>query len=382
VLKQVARARVIRKALVIGGGIGGLSAAIALRKAGIDVDLVELQTDWKVYHVGVIVQGNFIRAMEALGIVDEAVAVGFPLSGVIFQTLHGQVVADIPGIKLASPQYPSDLGMARPALHRVLSGAALRAGAKVRLGVTYTNIEQSADAVRVQFTDGAAGTYDVVVGADGVHSKLRSLVLGSDLQPQFTGQGVWRYNVPRPQHVDRMIMCMGLPGGKCGFVPLTRATGYVLLVQSEPGNPKHPADRLADIFRERLAPCTGLMAELREHITDSSKVVYRPLEVVFVPRPWYRGRVVLIGDAVHTTTPHLGQGAAQAVEDAVVLGELLTQDAPLPVLLEKFMDRRHDRCRFIQQASIQIGEWEQRPTPDANPQALTTRMLQTMAQPI
>jgi 2-polyprenyl-6-methoxyphenol hydroxylase-like FAD-dependent oxidoreductase len=372
----------IRKALVIGGGIGGLAAAIALRRAGIEVDLVELQTGFKVYHVGVIVQGNFIRAMEALGIVDQAVAAGFPLNGVIFQTLDGHVIADIPGVKLASPQYPSDLGMARPALHRVLSEAALKLGTSVRFGTTYSDIEPSPDKVDVSFTDGTRSSYDIVIGADGVGSKLRSKILGSQLKPQFTGQGVWRYNVPRPPQMNRMFMCVGLQGGKCGFVPLTRDTGYVLLVQAEPGNPRHPSERLADIFRERLAACTGVMAQLRDHITDSSQVVYRPLEVAFVPAPWYRGRVVLIGDAVHATTPHLGQGAAQAVEDAVVLGELLRKDEPLDTLFAQFMQRRYERCRFIQEASVQIGEWELRPAPDANPQALTARMLQVMSQPI
>jgi 2-polyprenyl-6-methoxyphenol hydroxylase-like FAD-dependent oxidoreductase len=373
---------VIRRALVIGGGIGGLSAAIALRRAEIDVDLVELQTGWKVYHVGVIVQGNFLRAMQALGILDDAIAAGFPLNGVIFQTLHGQVIADIPGLKLAGPEYPSDLGMARPALHRVLSDAALKLGVNVRFGATYTDIEQTDRAVDVGFTDGARSSYDVVIGADGVGSQLRSKILGCELKPQFTGQGVWRYNVPRPPQIDRMIMCVGLKGGKCGFVPLTRETGYVLLVQEEPGNPRHPPERLADIFRERLADCTGVFAQLRDDITDSSKVVYRPLEVIFAPAPWYRGRVVLIGDAVHTTTPHLGQGAAQAVEDAVLLGELLRGDEPLDTLFAQVMQRRYERCRFIQEASVQIGEWEQRPTPDANPQALTARMLQVMSQPI
>ena len=147
--------------------------------------------------------------------------------------------------------------------------------------------------------------------------------------PRFTGQGVWRYNVPRPPEVTRTFMCMGLEGGKCGFCPLTPTTGYVILVQSEPGNPRHPADKLADIMRGRLAACTGLMAQLRDQITDPSQVVYRPLEAVFVPAPWYRGRVLLIGDAVHATTPHMGQGAAQAVEDAVVLGQVFAQNLPI-----------------------------------------------------
>ena len=372
----------IKKVLIIGGGIGGLSTAIALRQAGIAVDLIEIKQDWKVYHVGIIVQGNFIRAMVALGIADKAIAAGFPSSGVTFQTIHGQVLMEIPGIPVAGPNYPTDLGMSRPALHQILTEAALGAGTNVRLGVTFTDIQQADDKAIVTFTDGTAGEYDLVVGADGVHSKVRSAIFGDELQPEFTGQGVWRYNVPRPPEINRTFLAVGLEGGKCGFCPLTEETGYVLLVQAEPGNPHHPADQLADIFRERLAACTGVMAELREQITDSSLVIYRPLEALLLPAPWHQGRVLLIGDAAHATTPHLGQGAAQAVEDGVVLGELLARDEPLPQLLDEFMQRRFERCKFIVEGSLQLGAWEMNPTPEADPPGLTKKMLGVVAQPI
>lgn len=372
----------VKKVLIIGGGIGGLSTAIALRKAGITVDLVEIKSEWKVYHVGIIVQGNFIRAMVALGIADKAVAAGFPSSGVEFQTLHGHVVASIPGIPVAGPNYPTDLGMARPALHTILSEAALEAGTNVRLGMTFTDIQQNENSVTVTFTDGTTGAYDLVVGADGVHSKVRSAIFGDEVQPQFTGQGVWRYNTPRPPNVTRTFLAVGLAGGKAGFCPLTEETGYVLLVQAEPGNPHHPADKLADIFRARLAACTGVLAELRDQITDSAQVIYRPLEALLMPAPWHNGRVLLIGDAAHATTPHLGQGAAQAVEDGVVLGELLARDEPLPGLLDEFMQRRFERCKFIVEGSLQLGEWEMNPTPEADPPGLTKKMLGVVALPI
>lgn len=371
-----------RKVLIVGGGIGGLSAAVALRRAGVEVDLVEINTSFKVYHVGIIVQGNFIRAMHELGIADQAVAAGFPQFGLQFKDLHDHVLVDIPGIPLAGDHYPSDLGMARPALHGVLTEAARVNGANLRLGLTFETIEQSADHVDVTFTDGSRGRYDLVVGADGVRSKVRTTFFPEAPQPHFTGQGVWRYNVPRPAEVTRTFMCIGLDGGKCGFCPLTPTTGYVILVQSEPGNPRHPPDQLASIMRSRLAACTGLMATFRDQIVDSSRVVYRPLEAVFVPAPWYRGRVLLMGDAAHATTPHLGQGAAQAVEDAVVLGRVFQQNLPMDQLLETFMQRRYERCKFIFESSLQIGAWEQRPTPDADPAALTKKMLATVAQPI
>jgi 2-polyprenyl-6-methoxyphenol hydroxylase-like FAD-dependent oxidoreductase len=372
----------VKNALIVGGGIGGLSAAIALRKSGLEVDLVEAHREWNVYHVGIVVQGNAIRAMAALGIADQCVAAGFPYDGLEFRDLAGNLLADIHGMRLAGPQYPSDLGLTRPALHAILSGAAAAAGVNIRLGTTFTELRDGAAGVDVKLTDGSSRRYDVVVGADGVNSKVRELLFGAEVKPRFTGQGVWRYNVPRPQGLTRAQMYVGLAAGKCGFIPLTHKEGYVLLVQAEPPHMHFSDDELAPQFRARLARCTGVMAELREQITDSRLVVYRPLKAFFAPAPWHRGRIILIGDAVHATTPHMGQGAAQALEDAVVLGELLARDQPHEQLFAEFMRRRFERCKFVFEASLQIGEWEQRPGPDADPAGLTARLMPALAAPI
>lgn len=372
----------VKKALIVGGGIGGLSAALALRKAGIEVELVEINHAWTVYHVGIVVQGNAIRAMVALGIADRCIAAGFPYDGLEFRDLHDHLIADLHGIPLAGPNYPSDLGLTRPALHEVLSSAVIDAGAKVRLGVTFTELRSSDRKVDVRFTDGTTGEYDVVIGADGVNSKVREHLFGDALKPSYTGQGVWRYNVPRPPELTRARMCIGLPHGKCGFIPLTQDTGYVLLVHAEPADARIPDAELAPEFRKRLAACTGAMAKLRDQIVDSQLVVYRPLKAFFMAQPWHQGRVLLIGDAVHATTPHMGQGAAQAMEDAVVLGQLLARDEPVPNLFGEFMQRRYERCKFVYDVSLQIGEWEQHPTPDADPAGLTAKLMPTLAAPI
>jgi 2-polyprenyl-6-methoxyphenol hydroxylase-like FAD-dependent oxidoreductase len=374
----------VRKVLIVGGGIGGLSAAIALAKAGIDTQVAEIEREWKIYQIGIVVQANFIRAMAALGIADQALAAGFPYDGLIFEDLHGNTIQKLRGARLAGPEYPSHLGMTRPALHQVLFAAATQSGATLRLGTTFRRMTAMADRVQVEFNDGSTGDYDLVIGADGIYSQVRAQLFGTQYRPHFTGQGTWRYNVARPQDVNYSFMCMGegLPLGKCGFIPLTQQSGYVWLVQSEPGNPRHPPERLAEIFRDRLKACTGIMARMREQIRDASLVVYRPLEALLLPPPWYRGRVLLIGDAAHATTPHLGQGSAQAVEDAVVLGELLARTAPVEALLEEFMRRRYERCRFIVESSLQLGEWEQSPVPIGDPVGLTQKMLETVAAPI
>ncbi len=372
----------VNNALIIGGGIGGLSAAIALRNAGIDVELVEINKEWTVYHVGIVVQGNAIRAMVALGIGERCVAAGFPYDGLEFRDLHDNLLADFHGVPLAGPNYPTDLGLTRPALHEVLSSTAAQLGVKLRLGVTFSELHSTDRNVQVRFTDGTAGEYDVVIGADGVNSKVREHLFGAARKPKYTGQGVWRYNVPRPPELTRARMCVGLDYGKCGFIPLTQDTGYVLLVQAEPESLRIPDDQLAPEFRKRLARCTGTMAKLRDQIVDSHMVVYRPLRSLFMPAPWYRDRIVLLGDAVHATTPHMGQGAAQAMEDAVVLGDLLARDEPVGQLFDEYVRRRYERCKFVYDASVQIGEWEQHPSSEADPTGLTAKLMKTLVAPI
>lgn len=372
----------VSKVLIVGGGIGGLALSIGLRRAGITVEVVEIKQQWTVYQVGIIAQSNFVRAMVGLGIADDCVAAGFPYQGVRFCDANGNVMSESPGVKLAGPNYPAYLGLTRPALHHVLVAAAKKAGAQLWVGVTVADLSQSDSKVAVKFTDGRSREYDFVVGADGVHSQIRTMTFGSHLTPKFTGEGVWRCNVPRPPDVDYGSIYATREGSKAGLIPLTRETAYIFRIGPEPGNPRFPEKELADVMRERLKLFGGAIGELARSITDPDLVVYRPLESVLAPAPWYRGHVALIGDAAHSITPHLGQGAAQAVEDAVVLAEELRKNVPLRESLGSFVRRRYERCKFILEASLQIGEWEMHPDPNSDAASLMARVAQTVVQPI
>ncbi len=372
-----------KKVCVIGGGIGGLAVAIGLHQQGVDVEVVERDKDWKVYHVGIIVQANFVRALHQLGVGDQAVAAGHPHKGVRFLAAQGRLLAELPG-ETEVDGLPADLGLTRPALHEVLTAKVKELGIPVRLGVSFESFEDKGDAVEVKFTDGSSGSYDLLVGADGNYSAVRK-VLWPDAKPEFTGQGVWRYNVPKPAGLEWTEMYVGAENGfhgKAGYCPLTPDSMYIFAVIEEPGNPRFAPKTLAEEMRKRLEGYGGTMAEAAAQVIDPDLVVYRPLEACIMPDPWYQGRVVLIGDAAHSATPHLGQGAAMAVEDAVVLAEEISTREDIDAALRAFMNRRFERAKLVGTSSIMLGEWEMHPENAGDPVEVTERIRKTLAEPV
>jgi 2-polyprenyl-6-methoxyphenol hydroxylase-like FAD-dependent oxidoreductase len=371
------------KVLIIGGGIGGFSTAIAMHQRNISVEIVEVHRNWRVYHVGIIVQSNFVRALAQLGVGKEAVDAGFAYRGWRFlNNEDGRELARDEGVSTAGKEYPADLGLARPALHNVLYKKVTDLGIPLRQGVTFSSITQEGEKVNVKFTDGSSGSYDLVVGADGAYSKVREVLFESQFKPTFTGQGVWRYNLPRPKDLNWAEAYISDPTRSIGTVPLTQDTMYIFISNSEPGNPVFPPETLDVEMRKRLAGRGKKVEEFADHIVDPALVVYRPLEACVLPPPWHKGRVVLVGDAAHSATPHLGQGAAMAVEDAVVLAEEYTAAGPLESRLQKFMDRRFPRAKYIAENSIQLGKWQMNPVPDADPVGLYHRVRKFIGEPI
>lgn len=371
----------ISKVLIVGGGIGGLCAAIALRRKGIAVDLVEIKAEWTVYGVGIIQQSNVVREMARLGVLDRYLDAAYPFEDVGIYDLQGKALARIPGQRLAGPDYPANVGISRLALHRVLSDTAVELGTDVRLGLTVDSFVDDENGLDVLFTDGTRQRYDLMVGADGVYSKVRSMLFGDKYTPRFTGQAVWRYNFPRHPSIDHLASYAGAEGN-AGLVPLADNLMYMFSTSHEPGNPWFEPERLAATMRERIGNIGGLIGELREQITDNSQVVYKPMEVLFVDGPWFKGRVLLIGDAAHATTPHLGQGAGMAIEDAWVLSEELFGEGSLLDCLQRFMMRRFDRCKYISENSVMAGEREMARDASFDRIGLTKAMLKLTAEPI
>jgi 2-polyprenyl-6-methoxyphenol hydroxylase-like FAD-dependent oxidoreductase len=187
---------------------------------------------------------------------------------------------------------------------------------------------------------------------------VRGLAFDSVPEASFTGLAVWRATMPRPKHVDCMRMFYG-PNVKAGVNPHSRDEMFLFLVQPIEDGRKLPPDRMHELLQEQLGDFTGeTMSFVRANVTDPRKVDYRPMNAFLLPQPWYRGRILVIGDAAHTTTPHLATGAGIAIEDAVVLAELLADDLPVTEALGRFMARRYERCRLVVETAVKLGEME------------------------
>jgi 2-polyprenyl-6-methoxyphenol hydroxylase-like FAD-dependent oxidoreductase len=371
------------KVLVVGGGIGGLCTTLALRRQGISVDVVERDPEWGVYGVGIIQPGNALRALDSLGLAEPCVEAGHAIRGDRTWLADGETEIAAHEWPALVDRLPPGNGLTRTKLHEILTSSTLASGADVRTGVTFREIVSCDEHVEVAFTDGDRRRYDLVVGADGLYSKVREHLFGGDLRPRFTGQVCWRYNLPRISGLDKIWMFLG-PDGSAGFVPLGENLMYVLTIETPMPQQKAAIERdgAAAVYRQRLAPFSGPVAELRDLIVDDDRIVLRPIENIIVPAPWHRGRVVLVGDAAHGATPHCGQGAARAIEDGIVLAEELAKDVQITAALEAFTERRYERCRAIVEGSERVGQWEQDHSLPIDPDATRNAVIMTASTPI
>jgi 2-polyprenyl-6-methoxyphenol hydroxylase-like FAD-dependent oxidoreductase len=371
----------VNRVLIVGGGLSGTSAALALQREGIHVELIEREPVWGALGTGITLMSPALRALGQLGVLEQCLAAGngcsemslFDVDGNLLHELHIHgLVADVPAVA----------GMMRPELHRILAEAATEKGTSVRTGTTVVSLDQSDDAVDVELSDGSKETYDLVLAADGLRSQIREMVFGDDApQPSALGQVVWRALLRRPASVTGEFQFYG-PGLKTGFTPLGPDKMYQFLVQPFDTDLPTKQERPGQM-RELLAPFGGSVAEVRDEITDPDKVDVRKLYWLIMPSPWYRGRVLLIGDAAHSTTPQLAMGGAIALEDGIVLGELLASESDVQTVLEKFMERRYERARMVVENSVQLSEWERNAAEhEEDAGRLQTESFMALAAPI
>lgn len=348
----------LQHVLVIGGGFSGMATAIQCAKLGLTVDLVEIDQGWRSYGAGISIGGPTLRALRTIGVLDDFFERGHGGDGVNLYTAGGQSIGVLPTPRVAGEDVPGGGAIMRPVLADILAKATRAAGVRVKLGCTFSRIEPRGEQVDVAFTDGTHGTYDLVVGADGLYSKVRAATFPDAPKPRYTGQGVWRAVVPRPAEIACATMWLG-HRIKAGVNPVSREEMYVFVTEDRPTNDYIDPAEWPRMLSELLAMFdVPLIRSIRAQIGTESHVNYRPLESLLLPAPWFSSRVVLVGDAVHATTPHMAAGAGIGIEDAIVLAEELGRGATVEAALQAFQARRWERCRMVVENSGRLGEIE------------------------
>lgn len=361
-----------KKILIVGAGIGGLCTGVALARIGVEVDIIDIKPDNSVPGVGWGLRTNGLRALREIGLLEPTLALGFPTPPLSYYDRNGRHVVDIPYGRQFDGM-PNNVQLPRLGFLEMASAHALEAGCTIRMATTAVDIEQDADGVTVELSDGSSRRYDLVIGFDGINSSIRRYLFGEKYVPTPSGGVAWRAPVRAPDTLKGAVFCHGF-GGKVGFVPLAGGMMYVIVTHHEPGRPRHDPAAFPELMYQRARAMMGdsvFMADEIECLRTAANVAYTPLDTVMVPYPWHRGRVMIMGDAAHAMTPYLGSGAAMAIEDGVVFAQLLQSDDTLYDVQTKFMARRYPRVKTVWDTSLQMMHEE---FDSATPEALDRRL--------
>ncbi|MEU5661858.1 FAD-dependent monooxygenase [Streptomyces longwoodensis] len=366
-----------RHVVVAGGGIGGLTAAVALSRHGWRVTVCERAPALTGAGAGIVLAPNALRALDSIGVPTGAWAGDAPLGTVGLRTPDGAWLSRADSRALVARH-----GLSSCAVHRAVLIDALAAAlppGTVHLGIPVTGVDDARGPVRVRTTAGDLDA-DVLVAADGLRSVLRAQLFPRHPGLRHAGEAGWRAvlpgaGLPRPQAAETWGA-----GERFGVVPLVdgRIYAYATAVTGPGGL---PADHHADLPRRFGAwhdPIPALLDRLDPRHPEPVGILHHDFHELAVPLPrFHAGRVALLGDAAHAMTPNLGQGGCQAVEDAVVLAHLLARGTDVPAALAAYTQARHRRTVRIGRRSRRIGELARL----SHPLAVSLRNLAVRATP-
>jgi 2-polyprenyl-6-methoxyphenol hydroxylase-like FAD-dependent oxidoreductase len=340
----------IDKALIVGAGIGGLTAAAAFEQHGIPVELVERNRDWVALGAGIAVQPNGVRILRQLGLDGFVVDAGAVLQEWRFTDEHSDVLCQADLADLWGDVGPF-VGIARSRLQEALVAGARRI--PTRLATSIAELIEYDDRVHVTFTDGSEDDYDVVVGADGIHSLVRDHVAGA-VVPIFAGQIAWRSLSPfRLPGAPRIQFGLGTDCffGLCTVGDdLTYGFGNVTTDRL-----RDPVEGRLTRLRERFAHFGPSVQGFLRGLETDVQVHCSPIEWIELDS-WHTSRVVLIGDAAHASSPMMGQGGCLAMEDGWVLAEVLSAEPRVESALKAYAERRHPRVNWVHAQSKAVGD--------------------------
>jgi 2-polyprenyl-6-methoxyphenol hydroxylase-like FAD-dependent oxidoreductase len=341
------------RVLIIGGGIGGLTAAVALRQRGLDVAVYETAPELRPVGKGIWVPTNAMIVLQRLGLSDAVSRAGWTLERIQIRDVTDGVLQDVDLRGIMACYGHSTVSIHRAALVQVLADA-LPAGT-VHLDKRCTGFEQDDRGVTARFADGTQVRGEILVGADGIHSTIREQLIPA-VPLRYSGQTCYLGIADWAPPNGLAQMCWEVWGGanRIGFSAIGPRQLYWFAPQTAPANDPWPAGPLAEWLADKYAGFPSPVPEMLAH-TPSADIVRTDLYDFAPLRSWSRGRVVLLGDAAHAMTPNLGQGGGQAVEDAYVLAEQLARCPESRQAFQAYESVRMGKVRWIVKTARQHG---------------------------
>lgn len=337
---------------IVGGGIAGLTAAIALRQIGIDTGIFESAVEIKAIGAGLGLGANAIRAFGKLGFKEEIIKLGRLLPAFTIYDESGKIITKTDSLASSQKFGEDNFTIHRAELHKFLLSQIDES--QVHINKRVTDFIQEKDSVTVKFEDGSEHKTKYLLAADGIHSVFRKKLLPASV-PRYAGYTCWRAVVDNSGlNINESSEIWG-KGRRFGIVPLSNDKMYWFACINAKQNDKKMNDfRISDL-QKHFGNFPSPVSEILKITKDESLIQNDIADIKPVNRFAF-GNIVLIGDAAHATTPNLGQGACQAIEDAVILADEINTTGNIKTAFRIFEERRMKRTKYIINTSRRIGK--------------------------
>jgi 2-polyprenyl-6-methoxyphenol hydroxylase-like FAD-dependent oxidoreductase len=343
----------MKKITIIGGGIGGLTTAIALQQRGFDVKVYEAASEIKAVGAGLWIAPNAINIFERLGIAHTIKNAGNQLIMSCLGDHEGNALTSVDFSKIAVKYKNGTTTIHRGILQNILLN-------NVKPNTVKTNfrlksIENTEGGIRIHFENGETIQTDILIGADGINSMVRKHLFG-DIPLRYSGQTCWRgiakMQMQNPKHTAEL---WGTKGGlRAAYTQVNAEEVYWYITLKTEKGAKIPQNEVKIYLKNLVSEFNSEIQKAIEN-TDNQYIIQNDLfDINPLPR-WYQGNFVLLGDAAHATTPNLGQGACQAIEDAYYLAACLSDTPSVIEAFSIYQTKRKPKADFVIKTSRRIG---------------------------
>lgn len=346
------------KIAIVGAGVGGLSAGIALRRRGFPVQVYERAANFTKVGAGIVVGANAMRVYQELGCAERITAAGRPLEYVELRTQQDRELTRINVRRAGATLNATSCAIHRAELHAILADRFERLGGEIITGREFVEMRFDSNGATLSFATGDDAVCDIAIGADGIHSRVRAALFGSP-RIRKTGQSCWRGVADNSAYLDLQADAslrefLG-PGSRFGVVPINAHSVYWYAVLNDSRSGTSPDDAE---FQEHFGNWNA-HAKLLIAATPKQTVTGLALADIAPASQWHRECCVLLGDAIHPTTPNIGQGAAMAIESAYALAECLAGATNPTEAFARYQRIRYPRTKLITEQSRMLGRINQ-----------------------